>query len=1373
MPKTNAPTPINKKHNVIKQIIKFGAVGIIGLFLVITAALLVFQIPTVRSEIKGSILSHLAHRLQADIDIDAVSIDFLSGVTFKHIRIADDAGNIITLDQLSARLLVPLIFQKIVFAREVYAKGLRVLCNRYADGSTSLSRLFTPTGKTGDSDSAVESDFHFIIGKLILEDGQCIIRNAIKNDNKDRNIIVSHFKAAVDYRKKITIDIEDATVIEPSESPTPYHVNGELAYDPEKLLLFADSIIIRSGISEIHLTGEMRFQETIPTLDVRLDLLPLCFSDLPLRDFAVGNSIGEITGWIVAKGNVRKLSHSSMLTWKGSSFKAEGEVEIESSEAMDVTLSCSLNHLDPSQIPMAIFSGITGDIDADAKLNGRLSTDPSKIDAHLTMDVSLSNSIIGTIDQGRIDAEFSKGNFKINDLKLSAPIGLIETKGSIDKLFDGRGEKQIQLSASIKNLALSKMPLPKKLKGPQIADFDLTLDGVLPADLNPVRGRLKIAGGLKKIKPSPIQGEISQADILFRMENGDILIQEASVASTLGNLHFNGDVRGLFLQDSEKQIRLKARLTSLQPAVFFPKDKILGDINANVDVEAVLPVDMAFQKSRIRIAIDNGLSHMDDITIQKGAILAVWQNGLLTVESLRVDSDVLKVVGTGVVNPLKRSGRIEADVNTSDLYRLKRAINKYYPELLPTIELSGITRVKTILNGSADSADITLDCRGENLRIPPWKTRSLQMIGNWKGSLLTAEGDGRFTISIDDETENRFEAKGRLATNQKEIADFTLDTISFHPSNLSANETLRNVSPVHFQLKNGSLMIDGLKIQSEKAVMEFNGYLSRNGFQNFQISLADIELSRFVWLIPQLGGVKGSFSGKAELSGTTERPLIEANMRIDNFSGFNMSGGDLTLIASYGEEKSKWNISFTKSHNRLLTASGEIGLRFQLFPLLIDPHDGDTNFSVNTNGLRLSDLSITKYKELNFDAVADIQMNVLGPVSFPRISGKVKLSEGYLSLPKKGLTYETLAATINFNDKNVEIEDFLLKGDKEGRLHGSGTASLKGFVPTSFNINLVGKDFLIPYTKGIYARVLPKLKLVGTMESPLLTGEVEVVEGRMNLDKMTAPTLPEIHIIEDPNTQADERNVIADEIPSDFLKALRSAVVMKVVRNSWVKGQDIDTEITGEISLHKDLGKAFTLQGELNTVRGTYYFRGKHFSIENGSIQFFGLAEPNPDIRMKAVTQIQQVNIIINISGTPRKLTLALDSEPKMDQSDIISYLVFGKPTDSLKGGQAFNAEKAAMSFSGGLIASELRKLMGDVFFLDAFAVESHQNGGHSVSMSKYVRPNIFVTYRYGLQDEDPNQVEISYEVNPNIRIETQLGSDKNNGVDLFWEFNF
>ena len=273
---------------------------------------------------------------------------------------------------------------------------------------------------------------------------------------------------------------------------------------------------------------------------------------------------------------------------------------------------------------------------------------------------------------------------------------------------------------------------------------------------------------------------------------------------------------------------------------------------------------------------------------------------------------------------------------------------------------------------------------------------------------------------------------------------------------------------------------------------------------------------------------------------------------------------------------------------------------------------------------------------------------------------------------------------------------------------------------------------------------------------------------------MAPETPPEIEIITATSGKGAEQHIADGVPPSELLQKLAAHITVKAPGNVWLKGQDINTEVAGDILLKKEAQKPFTLLGELQTLRGVYYFRGKQFKVEKGTVTFIGLEEPNPNIDIMAAAKIQQARIIILISGTARNLVLKLDSDPKMDPSDIISYLVFGKSTDALKGGQAFNAEKAALGLSGGLLASELRSILGDVFFIDSFALDAGDNGaGGAVAVGKYVRPNIFILYRRGLAEEKQNQIEVSYEYSPNIRIETQLGDDKNNGVDLFWEFDF
>jgi translocation and assembly module TamB len=386
----------------------------------------------------------------------------------------------------------------------------------------------------------------------------------------------------------------------------------------------------------------------------------------------------------------------------------------------------------------------------------------------------------------------------------------------------------------------------------------------------------------------------------------------------------------------------------------------------------------------------------------------------------------------------------------------------------------------------------------------------------------------------------------------------------------------------------------------------------------------------------------------------------------------------------------------------------------------------------------------------------------------------LQLANGSLALRKNRLTYPSVAAKIFFNQQQIDIRELFLKTNGEGYLRGSGQVDLEGTTPTRCKLTLEGKDFFIPFQKAIEARVSPSLTLSGPMDALSLTGQVTIDQGKINLDRLVPQTPPDIQIVgAAAGGNGEER--IAEEAPAPaFFRQLGARVRVKAPRNVWLKGQDLSTEIGGDLTLNKKPGESFRLLGELRTLRGFYYFQGRRFSVRKGTVNFIGLKEPNPGLDIEADAKIQDALIKVLISGTARQLVLTLDSEPKMDKSDIISYLVFGKPTDSLRGGGAFNVEKAALGFTGSLVASEMRRLLGDVFFLDSFSIESGENGGlGAVSLGKYLRPDLYVSYQYTAGEEKTSEVDVSYEIDPNLRLETQLGNDRTSGADLFWEFDY
>jgi translocation and assembly module TamB len=192
-------------------------------------------------------------------------------------------------------------------------------------------------------------------------------------------------------------------------------------------------------------------------------------------------------------------------------------------------------------------------------------------------------------------------------------------------------------------------------------------------------------------------------------------------------------------------------------------------------------------------------------------------------------------------------------------------------------------------------------------------------------------------------------------------------------------------------------------------------------------------------------------------------------------------------------------------------------------------------------------------------------------------------------------------------------------------------------------------------------------------------------------------------------------------------------------------------------------------------VRGTYRFRGHLFQITDGELTFTGREDMSPLVNIEGETAIGDVKIIIRLSGTFERLNLDLDSEPPMDRSDIISYLIFGRASDELSEKESFQAEEAALSFTGQIAADKVREIIGDTFGIDYLNISagSGELRQGSLTMGKYVLPKVFVTFRQGFDETVSRKVEVTYEINKNFDLETRVDNEQTSALDLIWKYEF
>ena len=563
--------------------------------------------------------------------------------------------------------------------------------------------------------------------------------------------------------------------------------------------------------------------------------------------------------------------------------------------------------------------------------------------------------------------------------------------------------------------------------------------------------------------------------------------------------------------------------------------------------------------------------------------------------------------------------------------------------------------------------------------------------------------------------------------------------------------------PFHLNLPDKDLKIDvkarGLKL-SELPLPRWTGF-------NYEGLLA---------LDLHIAGDLGAPTIKGEVK------LQDAFLAPENKDPRDYTFSDLNIGFRYESAKAAVSAALYRQKQKFLDLSGRAALDLSLVPFHFKPLGDDFRLDAATHNLKLSMLPIPRQPGIDFDALLNVTATATGSLTRPVISGSLSLQDGFLNLQNPALSYETVRAQVDFSPDGMVIKEFLLNGDTEGTLNLKGRINAEGLKPTAFDIHLTGENFYIPYQKAVAARIRPDLKLTGTPLKPFLAGTLTVTDGRVNLDQLSTRGPAEIQI----DTAGPEKKaaIDIDEEPGaaqDPLRLLAANIVVEAPKNVWLKGQGVNAEIAGQVNLKKEPDKPFVLMGFLNTVRGTFDFQSKLFKITQGNVEFVGLEEPNPNLDIQAETSIAKVKIIVKITGTANQMILTLDSEPVMDRADIISYLVFGTPSGELNQQQSFNAQQAALNMTGRLAANELKDILGDAFKLDHLALESGSGDitGQSLAIGKYVTPEVFVLYRHRFKADEPDQLEVTYEINRNFSLETQLGDEKTSGIDFVWDFDF
>ena len=407
-----------------------------------------------------------------------------------------------------------------------------------------------------------------------------------------------------------------------------------------------------------------------------------------------------------------------------------------------------------------------------------------------------------------------------------------------------------------------------------------------------------------------------------------------------------------------------------------------------------------------------------------------------------------------------------------------------------------------------------------------------------------------------------------------------------------------------------------------------------------------------------------------------------------------------------------------------------------------------------------------------------------GPLSALQPSGTVQLRQGSVRLRSLDVSLTDIGAEVDISPEFLDLRRFTIHAGN-GEVTGNGRIALRQYTPGDVALTFVAKQLPVIRTRRYKAAVSGQITCSGSLAAPVIRGMLQLEDTTLRpsvslLKSGLPPPDPTIVVVQTEQdlaraaSTASQPQEVERESPlppaPEFLQRLALDVAVKIPRATWVHMAEGSIELNGKLQVKKEPGEEPRLAGALETVRGWYAFHGRKFNIERGQVTFSGTLPIDPNIDVVARYTVAPYDVDVVLGGTAYTPTLELRSNPTLEEADILSVLIFGKPAGGLSSSEQVSLQTQAIQATAGYVASSLRQSIANKLGLDNLELDMGQSIGQGrVSVGKYLLKDVYVSTSQQLGDKQEREVSVEYQLDRQWQLKGSTTSRGTSGVDVLW----
>lgn len=417
-----------------------------------------------------------------------------------------------------------------------------------------------------------------------------------------------------------------------------------------------------------------------------------------------------------------------------------------------------------------------------------------------------------------------------------------------------------------------------------------------------------------------------------------------------------------------------------------------------------------------------------------------------------------------------------------------------------------------------------------------------------------------------------------------------------------------------------------------------------------------------------------------------------------------------------------------------IRADGNLGI--------VDRHDLNLRMRGSVN-MRLAQVF---NPDLTASGLVDFNLDAGGTTARPDLRGNVQFKNvavAYGNFPN-GLSQ--MNGNLQFNQDRLEVRTLTA-------MTGGGQISLKGYFTYQSglyeDLTATGKNIRIRYPQGISSVVDTNLRLQGSRNNQILSGNVLITRFALNPNLDLAAFAGASNSVSPvPNPNAPENHVRLDI-------RISSAPALNF-QNSFAKlAGDVDLRIRGTLATPSVLGR-------VTVTEGSAVFAGTQYQLQHGEIFFTNPVRIEPTIDLNAMARVEDYDITIGVHGTPNKLNVSYRSEPPLPQADVIALLALGRTQEEQRVYQqqqqaaGVNSTTDAL-LSGALnatVSNRVQKLFGvGSVKIDPTFVGSLGNSTARITVEQQVSKHVTLTYATNVNSTAQQLIQAEFDLTRTVSL--------------------